>query len=767
MAIQLKTIAFIGILLFFSINIYSQDEEDASLIINIKKSLQDISRLSTTLRKKVLPGQKEKIKSGLIKKLQYPEFLKQKMILIEDEFEQKYYLIKSKKQELQKAYQNNIILQSYLNNIIYKYSNLLPFTFPDLKRQLKSIEENIINSDLKNNEELLRYYMEFIKSITGMLLHRYLNFWLFFKKFFVENEEIYKHLYNDLCPNEIHTKPGSNEKVEIFPIWIDEYNIHKAMDLNLEIPNLYVLNSYSYSDKNRFFYLSKKLALKKYEDDFFEKNFAEIRKNSICYNLSILQLYSEMNLKIPDYAFDIYKCMEAYFGGENTYKKLCSTLPTSLIKLYENSKIYFYYQNRILKKKILPEIFDMCYNKCACGKYNVNCYSSDKISNINEGYILDLLMKLFKNENEMFMMKLNNFIEGINTLTYGKKVENKCNSIKNVKQIVKEINSNNIFISNYKKVYDKWINSKKNDVKEHNNIINKLLDIANSIDKLKLEFDKLTLKSKFIQIFEHDKDAICKFVVFTEIFSRIGYDNVINISYYDLIRHINDEEEKRQFTGLVIYKTITLANTIKYSDKEVRFFNFSFDFSNNFSSMSNSLNTLSEYLYGVRTSSLFDYYAGLLTFFDYYLFFLNKFALVEKFSDSKISDFSNCLLNKKDLFSCILVGLDKSNKIYLKIVKKFFTKRRVNVINARNLGAMLHKMNPRRANSRLYEVIDEAMECCQKGTNIDNIAPQCDNAVCSIKYQSLTYIRKKGEERLKEILGTKFFNFLRKEIKKQ
>lgn len=763
MGMQLEITIFIGALFFFNNSIQLQ-EDRVSLIADIEKSFQNILQSPSTIRKKGLSGQKDRIKSNLIKKLQHPEFQKSQMILIEDEFEKRFYLIRNKKQELQKAYQNNIILQSYINNIIYKYSYLLPFTLPDIKKQIKNIEEGVSSNNFIDKEELLRYYMESIKNMIGTLLQRYLSFWLFFKKFFIEDEKISEYLYTNLCQNDISAESHSINKSEMFSAWIDEHNISNIINLNTEIPHPYILNSFSNPNKTRFFYISNKLELKKYEDDFFEKNFSEIRKNSICYNISILQLYNEATLNIPAHVSYIYKCMEAYFNGKETYKEVCKLLPNIIIKLYDNFKIYFYYQNRILRKKILPEILDMCYNKCFCGNYNIDCRNQDGVNDLDEGYIVDSLIKLFKNENETFLMKLNNLIEGINTLSYNKEIEKKCNSIQEIKQVLDRINSNNDFISNYKKLHNEWNIIRKSDTKERGNIINKLLDVTNNIEKLKVNFNKLALRNKFLQIFKNEKDVVCKFIIFTEIFSKIGYDNAINISYYDLIKYISNKEEKEQFTGFVIYKITSLTNTIKYNDKELRFLNLSFDSPKNLANVSDSLNTLSEWLYGGKSTSLFNYYAGLLTFLDYYIFFLNKSSLIEKYMTGKTSNFSDCLLNKKDLLSCVTSKLEKNNKPYLKILKKFFTKRKIYSINTKNLRGILHKLNPRGTSNKLYEYINEAVECCEKSSSKDNVI--CgDNNGCSIKYQSLTYIRRKGEERLKSILGTKLFEFLQKEIK--
>lgn len=746
-----------GVLLFLSSIILCQN--DSELLRTLKRSLQNIAELPYTT---YIPGHiykpgKEKIRKDIIKKLQYlPP--KPRIIYIEDEFRKKYYLLKGKANKTQQ----NIILQSYLVNTFNRYPSILPFTLPDFKKYIKDAGDSI---NFQTGENELHHYMELSRDIAGILVKKYLTFWLFLKTFFTSSDERFKYLYEKLCHREIYIK-GDIEKnaPPLFPTTLTDKNIQDIINLNRKTPALDVLNFFKDTSNKKLYYLSKKIEVKKYTNDFFKKSFREDGKTSICYNLVILQLYSKTILNFSQRFSYIYKCLYNYFNGSKKYKKRCKRLPEYLVELYKGLRIYFYYQNRIIRKKVLPAIFDICYQKCLCKDYSISCAKKKKSDIIDENNIIEVLSKVFKNEKEIFLMKLSNFIEGINAINYPQEVEKKCASTQKLKQLLKTINSASKFLSSYTEVYKEWIDMRKNEKKR---TFDRYLALLNKIEKLEIDFNKHQLQKKFVEIFNMEEDIICRFIIFTEIFSKIGYDNVLNIDYYYLIRLITSKNDKERFTGLVIYKIVSLQNTISYDNREIKFFNFGFDFPAKFSNITTSFLTLYEWLYGSKSTSVYNYYAGFMTFFDYYLFFMRQENSLIKYTGatSKLQQFG-CFLNKNDFLGCILTALEPSQKPYFKILKKFFSQRKVYRINVRNLNSTLHRLNPHRNQNKLYQATDEIRECCEKTLNDKKNICGEDNSICSAKYQSMTYIRKKGEDRLKNILGENLFYFLQQQIKK-
>ncbi|MFN7182431.1 MAG: hypothetical protein ACK4NF_07125, partial [Planctomycetota bacterium] len=539
---------------------------------------------------------------------------------------------------------------------------------------------------------------------------------------------------------------------------VNRVDIQNIVNLRKKLPPSYFLNSSS-NNKQKSFYISTNLKIKKYRNKVFEKKFSQILKNSICFNIALLHLYTRYKLRLIKYLYHTHKCINLYFNKKKNFLKKCTRLPQSLKYLFENARNYFHYHNKILSQVIIPEIFEMCYIKCLCADYNITCDNKNIDKLMDENAIIYTINKLMPGEHIDFLIKLHNFFEGVKNLNY-QQVAQKCSSVPFLLSFINKIHNDEDFLSRYTKTYQEWTQFNKNFLNYKGSFYN----IGQKIEQLKTSFNKKKLAKELLTIISDDKDVVCKFLISTRLFSTIGYENIFDITYSHISEKIINPREKEDFSSFVIYKTILLKNTITFNKKDIKFFDFSFNISSNFKNISALINTFSEWLYGRTTSPLFNHFAGFLTFFDYYLFLLEKDYILKIYSGQKKNLLHQCLLQNKEFLYCMSLNLDKETKKYWPLLKKFFNEKKIKKITPLNLYKVIKKLNPPGAGKKLYESFKDAKNCCEKSEEKSKHDFNCGtiNEICDIKYESLTYIRKIGEKRLEEILGTALFKFLQK-----
>jgi hypothetical protein len=239
-----------------------------------------------------------------------------------------------------------------------------------------SIFSNIVGNEQSYINELRQWYLELIKNV--------LNFWLFFKKVFVEDENRYGYLEKNLCKNEIKETTSQEVRYGIFNSWFNTEA--EISEISVALDYWEVGAPLGFTESNYYF-------IQKYIKKDGQQHIPFNLNKSLCYNLTAL---NHLGLKIfakeKNSLYDVYRCITS--SNHTQSSKECENISKKLEVLERHIKRYLTKMSIIAYNKLFPSIITMCIHKCVpCEGIGLKCMNQNKtISSENlQETILQLL----------------------------------------------------------------------------------------------------------------------------------------------------------------------------------------------------------------------------------------------------------------------------------------------------------------------------------------------------------------------------------------
>ncbi len=270
-------------------------------------------------------------------------------------------------------------------------SSMIPFKLPSFSDFLKkaksrsSSESQAESEEQKNqnglqptNSDYLSQYMEALKEWYLEISQNLIDFWLFFRIFFLDNEKRFAHL-KEICHNSIPEIDPifSSRKIQGKDIlgwvwyWPKEIEKHSMLinNINVWAP----LYTYDCSLTVSCYLLDKNVE----NNCDLNNNLSTtlINKNTLCRNLAEMARFG--NCKIGGLFSSIFSCLQDYFQNKSLPLGYpLSTLKRYVNKVYNEGRKYFAYMKQVFAKQMIPQVVEMCYKKCLCEDLGIRC--SDK-----------------------------------------------------------------------------------------------------------------------------------------------------------------------------------------------------------------------------------------------------------------------------------------------------------------------------------------------------------------------------------------------------
>ncbi len=321
--------------------------------------------------------------------------------------------VKSKNQNInnQQVINNNKTLTSQestsTDESFKAKSSMIPFKLPSFSDFLKKAKSRSFSGSQTTKEEQnaqkslqpididLYLYMEALRNWYLEISKNVIDFWEFFRIFFLDNQMRFAHL-KEIYPNSIpQRKPYTSQVTQGKDIlewkWYYPEKINEHLMLN-DYMNVWQPLYWYYDDTNNrkgVFYLLDKNVSRKCD---LNNNLSTglINKNTLCRNLVELNKFGWC--KIDDSFGSLFRCLRDYFQNKSLPSD-CSLrkLKSYVDKVYKKGQKYFAYMKQVFARQMIPQVVEMCYIKCLCEDLGIRCSDKSGIALNSEDVISHIL----------------------------------------------------------------------------------------------------------------------------------------------------------------------------------------------------------------------------------------------------------------------------------------------------------------------------------------------------------------------------------------
>lgn len=303
-----------------------------------------------------------------------------------------------------------------------------------IREKLKKEKDIAKNEDLSQKQEQI--YMDALSDLKIWYIDvstEVINFWLQFKKIFVDNPERFSYLQNVICKEDkimllmgraFDYQQGAEITVEarysIFAKWFFDENNHKAHLSFKKFRNIFSpLNKVKANDTFRYIFSSNV--------NFSSRPFPIIkRNNSICYNLTLLSHYGFYHIhKLEEEdtrtTKNLFKNLFYCVREDKDCKEVDLNNTLNLLNFYIPK--YFMMMGDVFNHNIIPSVIQMCVKDKLCSDMGFKYFENNKGNKeVSSEFIMAYLLYhiLIKNKIErMFSVisPLSNVVEFFHSLT--------------------------------------------------------------------------------------------------------------------------------------------------------------------------------------------------------------------------------------------------------------------------------------------------------------------------------------------------------------
>lgn len=299
-----------------------------------------------------------------------------------------------------------------INRFLRQNPVLMPFRFPDIKQYLlkfskaEQIEykESTLPSSLSNPVSEVEYaYLEAVREWYIEFLKNMIEFWIFFRKFFIDNSEGFEYLKHNLCKGEIPQKTTA-----ILIMRLDKNAVKGILEefignnFKNSVGTELIIDPIGTEVSTKRYLLSYEVESKcGYETSFLLPSFSPLK--SLCYNVSSLsslgqKLYTCENYKLNLYFYKLQSCLGKFFK-ENSVSE-CKDIKIAVKKLEWFAKKWFRFANNIFRAQMMPVIMDMCYKRCMCSEagIDIKCRRNNDVEEPPPDNLIVLFYNLLKDK---------------------------------------------------------------------------------------------------------------------------------------------------------------------------------------------------------------------------------------------------------------------------------------------------------------------------------------------------------------------------------
>lgn len=747
----------VKVLIIFSALLLAQNDTEKDgvdkFLENIHQVLKKIVRFNDSKsRRAKAKNSKTIIRKKIIEKLSTPFFRQPQHSIIEYNKKEKIDNIRT---EVERNKIPDLQVSKSLERILRNNPVLTPFKFPNpekIKKILADINNKIANNNTTDKNQyatpssttvndkyvysLREWYLDMSKNA--------IDFWSFFKRFFIDNDQRFSYLKNVLCHSELSGMRGKGLKGK--DIFSEMFSTNTLQHLNLEtvwkIFSPLVCEDYKwyddYSDEcklYRYIRLSQELP-----SDIFQKSFFS---HSLCFTITTLNVfgYKEIHSKTKNLE-SIFNCIKNY-RGDNA--KVCENIENKVTVLIPALKKYFKIAQNIYKKQILSTIYQMCYKECLCDDLGIKCLTIPQQSaQANEQNLLYLLFIMGKDSIRKWLEKLERFLGAIDITKVGNLVDSYqgMNEIYSCSETFK--NLSNLISSVYLRVKNdgihygevvslkKWLETEEpaTSFAELKNFLQKVQILHNKAREIFEDSIIRKFSSIFLE-FNKDDNPVCSFIAYSLLFDKIGIDNILNMNFATLFEQVQDVKKRTLLYGFYTGKLLSSEETGIYYSRNFPVEKIKAD------TIKEAIGFFNNIFYTNITTPKITLPA--LLFYDYYVYFYYLEYTLEKcitkdppdysfktFLENKFSTvgwgnkkrkFFECIFKNSPFIKCFNEFYEDKNNVK-NIIEHLLAFADIHSLEIGRWEDIISKVNEQIESKSLREIIPGLDKCCRAIKNL-------------------------------------------------